>query len=124
MSRRDEGANALMFPNLAGLELAPTTAKAGYEKKVFAAASVADILAGVYGLWIKGGESVVAVAGTIAYIWGCGGEVGRTAMPMPMADGIAMVQSGFWWGPGSPGLALYVQAEGGEVVAFTSRDGR
>lgn len=34
-----------MLPNLAGLELAPTTAKAGYEKNVFAAASVADILA-------------------------------------------------------------------------------
>lgn len=104
MSRRDEGANALMFPNLAGLELAPTTAKAGYEKKVFAAASVADIFAGVYELWIKGGESVVAVAGTIAYIWGCGGEVGRTAMPMPMAERNRNGAIRLLVGPWEPGL--------------------
>lgn len=45
MGERRERVNALMLPNLAGFELAPTTAKAGYEKKVFAAASVADMLA-------------------------------------------------------------------------------
>lgn len=44
MGGRREG-HALVLPNLAGLELAPTTAKAGNEKKVFAAASVADIMA-------------------------------------------------------------------------------
>lgn len=35
----------LMFPYLAGFELAPTTAKAGKEKKVLAAASVPTMIA-------------------------------------------------------------------------------
>ena len=47
-----EGLGVLMLPNFAGLELAPTTAKAGYEKKVLAAASVADIVAVVDVLFI------------------------------------------------------------------------
>lgn len=42
-SRRRNGSNAPLWPNLAGLELAPTTAKKGEAKKVRAAVSVAIV---------------------------------------------------------------------------------